>query len=115
VMAIITRYGWPGNIRELGNVIERAVALSPDGRMDVSVLPGNLLEFEPSPSESLSHLPGDGLDLEGLIEELEIGLIQQALERTGNSRKKSAVLLGLSTRSFRYRLQKYELDQDDDD
>ncbi|MFP6582700.1 MAG: sigma-54 dependent transcriptional regulator [Candidatus Hydrogenedentota bacterium] len=112
VMAILIKYDWPGNVRELGNVMERAVALSQKGQMEVTDLPANLLGFVPESNKVPTNLPADGLDLEELVEQLEIDLIQQALGRTNDSRKKSASLLGLSTRSFRYRLQKYELDGD---
>lgn len=112
VMAVLMKYDWPGNVRELGNVMERAVALSQEGYMEVADLPANLLSFVPESNKVPTVLPADGLDLEELVEQLEIDLIQQALRRTNDSRKKSASLLGLTTRSFRYRLQKYELDGD---
>ena len=81
--------------------------------MDTSVLPGSIVEHQGAAATTVNELPEDGLDLEKLIENVEIGLIQQALDRTNQSRKKSASLLGLTARSLRYRLQKYELDQDE--
>ncbi|MBN4046759.1 sigma-54-dependent Fis family transcriptional regulator [bacterium AH-315-P07] len=110
VMSILSAYRWPGNVRELGNIIERAVALSQDATLSENDLPENIRHFMPEPSEQITMLPDEGVVLETLVENLEIGLIQQALTATQNSRKKSAKLLGLTTRSFRYRLQKYGLE-----
>ena len=114
-MSVLAQYQWPGNVRELGNVIERAVALSHEGKVQVSDLPDNLANAAPDSRAPITELPESGTDLENLVEELEIGMIREALERTGHSRKRSAALLGLTTRSFRYRLQKYGLDGNSED
>ena len=95
-------YGWPGNIRELRNLIERAMLLQS----------GDLLEPEQFlPSESLAprlfDLPAEGIDLE----ELENDLVTQALERTGGNRTRAAELLGLTRHQIHYRLQKLRLDE----
>jgi len=109
-MNILTAYRWPGNVRELGNMIERAVALSENGTFEEQDLPESILNFMPEPTTQITRLPDTGIELETVVENLEIGLIQQALKRTNDSRKKSAALLELTTRSFRYRLQKYKLE-----
>jgi len=109
VMDVLRTYRWPGNVRELGNVLERAVALSANEVMDVHELPENIRQFIPEKTESITLLPDEGTNLEVLVENLEIGLIKQALEKNNQSQKKSAGLLGLSPRSFRYRLKKYDL------
>ncbi|MCH7909127.1 MAG: sigma-54-dependent Fis family transcriptional regulator [Candidatus Hydrogenedentes bacterium] len=106
---LLCAYPWPGNVRELGNVIERAVALCMSDTIDLSELPQNVREYVPGPSGAVTELPQQGVDLEGLIEEIEIKLIQEALSRTKHSQKKAAQLLGLTARSLRYRLQKYGL------
>ncbi len=106
---LLCSYPWPGNVRELGNVIERAVALCMSDVIDLSELPKNVREYVPSPSGAVTELPPQGVDLEGLIEDIEIKLIQEALSRTKHSQKKAALLLGLTPRSLRYRLQKYGL------
>ncbi len=100
-------YDWPGNIRELGNVIERALALCDADTIDVAELPQNITHYIPRSRASYSDLPPQGLDLEALIAEIEMKLIEQALARTRHSQKKAARLLGLTARSLRYRLQKY--------
>lgn len=103
-------YLWPGNVRELENTMERAVALCRASEIAVSDLPPNVANFVGKPKDNVSELPSGGLDLETLISDIEINLIQQALERSKHSQKRAATLLGLTPRSFRYRLQKYGLD-----
>jgi transcriptional regulator with PAS, ATPase and Fis domain len=83
--------------------------LSANEVMDVHELPENIRQFIPEKTESITLLPDEGTNLEVLVENLEIGLIKQALEKNNQSQKKSAGLLGLSPRSFRYRLKKYDL------
>lgn len=109
VMEVLTTYRWPGNVRELGNMLERAVALSTTKTIALNELPKNILQFMPEPVKHITELPEEGTDMEVLVENLEIGLIQQALRKTNHSQTKAAALLGLSTRSFRYRLKKYAL------
>jgi transcriptional regulator with PAS, ATPase and Fis domain len=94
-------YGWPGNIRELRNLIERAMLLQP----------GDLLAPEQYiPSESLAprlfELPPEGIDLE----DLELDLVTQALDRTGGNRTRAAELLGLTRHQIHYRIQKLRLE-----
>lgn len=113
--AAMTAYPWPGNVRELGNAIERALALCGGNRIERSDLPPNIRDFTPSQTSygglpASPILPPDGMDLEAHIAELEMVLIKQALERGRFSQKRAAEFLGLTTRSLRYRLQKYGLE-----
>jgi DNA-binding NtrC family response regulator len=88
-------YGWPGNIRELQNVIERAVILSA-GTIDASLLN---LETE-----------SDQRDLaEGLLKSNERELIRKTLEETDGNRRKAAEVLGISLRTLQYRIKEYGL------
>ena len=103
-------YTWPGNVRELENTIERAVALCRGTEIAGSDLPPNVANFVGKPDDGVSDLPSGGVDLETLISDIEVNLIQQALDRSKHSQKRAATLLGLTPRSFRYRLQKYGLD-----
>ncbi len=101
-------YAYPGNVRELENVVERAVALSRDGRIGEDALPPQLLR----PAESLGadRIPTDGANLEELVNEYERGLLREALRRSKGVKKRAAQILGVSFRSFRYRLEKLGLD-----
>lgn len=105
-------YKWPGNVRELRNVMERAVALNITGRIELGDLPPHIQDYIPEIRPAQTSLPEKGLDLEAVVSELEMTLINQALQRSKFSQKKAAQLLGLSPRSFRYRLQKYGIAAD---
>jgi two-component system response regulator PilR (NtrC family) len=108
-MEKLVDYDYPGNVRELENVIERAVALSRDGRIDVEVLPPTLVRVRiASPRE---RIPEEGVQLEDLLADYERGLLLEALEQCNGVKKRAAARLGVSFRSFRYRLEKLGLDQ----
>jgi two-component system, NtrC family, response regulator PilR len=108
-------YHYPGNVRELENIIERAAALE---HQDV-ILPESLPEFlglsaEAAAAPSAVGLPEQGMNLDATIEDVERRLITEALQRTKGVKKDAAELLGISFRSFRYRLTKLGLATDDD-
>jgi two-component system response regulator PilR (NtrC family) len=111
-MEALCRFPWSGNVRELQNLMERAVALCMADRIDLSDLPPNVQNYLGQPREALQELPQGGIDLENLVAEMETNLIRQALQQSRYSQKQAARLLGLTPRSLRYRLQKYELDAD---
>ena len=100
---ILKSYAWPGNVREIRNVIERAVLLSRGDRLtsDDLVLGRGNRQTEVGPFA----LPPNGMDLHKLEDEL----VRQALARAGNNQTKAAKLLGLSRDAFRYRLEKLGL------
>jgi DNA-binding NtrC family response regulator len=98
VHAAFARYDWPGNIRELQNIIERAVILS-SGRITVEDLP----ELVRRPVKQSA----DGAD--GRLQELERLSIIKALEQTGGNRRLAAERLGISKRTLQYRLKAYGL------
>jgi two-component system response regulator PilR (NtrC family) len=112
-MEKILAYAFPGNVRELENLIERAVALARGPVLDVDVLPGSVLERAPSaartPTPSLAA-PAAGKSLDEILASYERGLLAEALARAGGVKKRAARLLGISFRSFRYRLEKLGLD-----
>jgi two-component system response regulator PilR (NtrC family) len=107
-MQALVHHGFAGNVRELENIIQRAVALEDDDRVSSRALPPTLRPRSPSDSlqDASLQLPQDGVDLEGVVGELERKLIMQALQRTGGLKKEAAKLLGISFRSLRYRLDK---------
>ncbi|PLX85723.1 MAG: Fis family transcriptional regulator [Desulfuromonas sp.] len=111
-MRRILDYRWPGNIRELVNVIERCVVLGQSGELTEGALPPNLRgQGAPCP-EGLDALPETGLDLDDYLGKIEKDLLLKALDRSGGVRKKAAELLGISFRSIRYRLSKFGIDPD---
>jgi len=109
----LDNFRWPGNVRELENVLERAVALCRGDHIEVTDLPPYIRNYVHEPKPVLNDLPEGGLNLEEYIAELETNLIQQALKRGRYSQKRAAELLGLTTRSLRYRLQKYNLGEEE--
>ncbi|HYR02979.1 MAG TPA: sigma-54 dependent transcriptional regulator [Syntrophobacteria bacterium] len=114
---ILKNYNFPGNVRELENIIERSVALEASN----IVLPDSLTlsSFKQSQvrTDSLQApvtLPPEGLNLDQVLSQLEKDLLQQALARTRGAKQKAAELLGITFRSFRYRLAKLGLAGEDE-
>jgi len=107
-MQRILRYDFPGNVRELENLVERAVALSPSETIEPASLPPTILEGRERTART--QLPLEGTNLDGLVDDFERRLLREALLESGGVKKKAAQLLGISFRSFRYRLEKLDLD-----
>lgn len=105
----LERYDWPGNIRELENVIERAVALESSAAILPDSLPPQLRGLPSKNGQTMTQLPDAGFDLEAHVENMERDYIAQALKRAGGKQSKAAELLGMSFRSFRYYVKKYNL------
>jgi len=103
-----TNYRWPGNVRELENTIERLVILASGDVISVEHVPDSLKTSIPCPELVPSEIPETGLNMEELLENAERTLLRKALEKSGGVKTEAARLLGLSFRSFRHRLQKYE-------
>jgi two-component system, NtrC family, response regulator PilR len=108
-MALLQAYDWPGNIRELENVIERAVALEATPMVLPERLPAHIVDRAPKVAAAAAALPEAGFDLEEHVKGLEREFIAQALHRAGGVQVKAAELLGMSFRSFRYYAKKYNL------
>ncbi len=109
VMAKLMEYDFPGNVRELENLVERAVALSRDECIGVDALPPGLCERQ---QRDTPQIPSDGIDLDQVLADYERALLTQGLEQAGGVKKRAANLLGVTFRSFRYRLEKLGLDDD---
>jgi len=99
-------YSYPGNVRELENIVERAVALGEGDSLTVDLLPDEVLRAQAGGISAESAL-GKGQDLDSLLADYERRLIESALHQTGGNRTKAAEALGVSFRSLRYRLKKY--------
>jgi two-component system, NtrC family, response regulator PilR len=113
-MALLERYDWPGNIRELENVIERAVALERTPTILFESLPEQIrVTMAGTPAATAAgdvpELPAGGFDLERHVQSVERRYLAQALERAGGVQVRAAELLGMSFRSFRYYAKKYNL------
>lgn len=107
----LEQYDYPGNVRELENMIERAVTLADGPYIDVGDLPER--NTTKAPTEEATAFPDEGLDLDRVVADFERGIVEQAMEKAGGVRKRAAGLLGISFRSLRYRLAKLGLDSQD--
>ena len=107
-LAALVDYDFPGNVRELENLIERAATLEPGARITRASLPELTKKARPPAAAEggLSPIGEDGIDLERAVADFERDLINKALEQTQGVRKSAAKLLGISFRSLRYRLAK---------
>jgi two-component system response regulator PilR (NtrC family) len=106
-------YSFPGNVRELENMLERAVALAGSRVIGLGDFPQELSGTAGAPGGTLLELPEQGCNLDEVVNEVERRLITASLERTGGVRTAAAKLLGISFRSMRYRLAKLGLAEDE--
>ncbi|HEX9136019.1 MAG TPA: helix-turn-helix domain-containing protein, partial [Nitrospirota bacterium] len=94
--------------RELENTIERMVIMTANHTVSLENIPENIKSVQSSAELIATEIPDEGLEMEKLLENIEKNLLQKALEKSGGVKTEAAKLLGLSFRSFRHRLQKYE-------
>ena len=115
-MKLLLEYPFPGNVRELQNIIERAVNLETGEVISVESLPADIAEpvgDHDAGTEAVTGgvlsltVPKGGMDMEKAVEDYEKALIADALRKAGGVKVNAAKLLGLSFRSFRYKLGKY--------
>jgi two-component system response regulator PilR (NtrC family) len=105
-------YQFPGNVRELENIIERAVALGA-AEITLDLLPQQVLRFNRNHTalEEI-EIPSGGMDLDAYLAGIEKRFLLKALDRSGGVRKKAAEFLGMTFRSFRYKLAKHGLSEE---
>ncbi|MBI5374548.1 MAG: sigma-54-dependent Fis family transcriptional regulator [Candidatus Schekmanbacteria bacterium] len=105
-MELLCSYNWTGNVRELENAIERAVALA-DGKLITSRhLPPSILEQEPKRLNVPVELPDQGIDLNKVVKNIEQSLIKQALEKSNGVRSRAADLLHLNRTTLLEKMRK---------
>jgi two-component system response regulator PilR (NtrC family) len=115
-MEMLKKYEYPGNVRELENIIERTVALEGGA----TILPESLPPFVNTPSGrkmASSHeieIGDDGVDLDKVMGQIEKELLVKAIHHSGGVKKRAAKLLRITFRSMRYRVEKYSLGSVDD-
>jgi len=107
-MEAFLAYPWPGNIRELENLLERVAVLADDTDIRPQDLPEDILH--PAPERSPLDFSDDDLSVKRHGAELERVLIRRALERTGGNKTQAADLLELSPRALRYKIRDYGLE-----
>ena len=109
-LAMLEAHDWPGNIRELGNLIERVVLLSDDILVDAAALRRFMPAREPAPAAE--HTPASDIAADALVRDYQSAqshsalVLQEALQRHQGNQTRAAQSLGLTLRQFSYRLRK---------
>lgn len=114
-LRILMQYDYPGNVRELQNIIERSVALETSQELTAQNLKSYVDDQFPMKKKALDlEIPSEGIDLEKIVEDVERTLLLKALDRSKGIKKKAAELLHINFRSMRYRLEKYGLNHSEE-
>jgi two-component system response regulator HydG len=109
-MELLLRYDWPGNIRELENMIERAIVLCEGEQLDAQLFPIDERKVPRSNSAATLNVPPAGaITLDNALESIERAMIEDALAKSGGVKTKTAELLGIKTSALYYKLEKYGL------
>jgi two-component system, NtrC family, response regulator AtoC len=111
-LAQMKRYHWPGNIRELRNVIERGLVLCDGREIQLGHLPAELCDGTTTPSSTrppYADLSSGGTSLEDMVSQLERRLIEEALAKAQGNQTEAAEMLAISRDQLRYRMEKYGL------
>lgn len=117
VMQLLMKYDYPGNVRELENLIERTVALEAGN----TILPESLPPMVNTPSgrkmasSQEIEIGEEGIDLDKVVGQIEKEILIKAIHAAGGIKKRAAKLLNITFRSMRYRIEKYNLGSMDDE
>ena len=111
-MQALMEYGWPGNIRELENSIQRMLLLCDGDVLDAGCLPDQLRGGRPTAmtGEPPLDMAIEAFSIKRASEKLEREMIRKALEETGGNRTHAAKLLEISHRSLLYKLKEYAIE-----
>jgi len=107
-LRLLEAYPFPGNVRQLQNIVERAATLAESDQLGAETLPAALRGEAPAPTQGAPEL-GEAFSLERHLDEAERRYLLEALRRAEGVKTRAASLLGLTFRSFRYRLAKHGL------
>jgi two-component system response regulator PilR (NtrC family) len=114
-LSMLARYDFPGNVRELENMIERSVSTATTNIILPDSLALSTYKRTRKTADETKLLPADiaasDFDLDAVLAEVEQGYLLKALEMSGGVKQKAAELLGISFRSFRYRLEKLGIEK----
>jgi len=111
-LEFLWNYQFPGNVRELENIIERSVALGAC-QITLDMLPQQVLRFHRSQEKLYQvEIPSEGMDLDRFLDSIEKKYLLKALEKSGGVKKHAADLLGMTFRSFRYKLSKHGMEEE---
>ncbi len=113
----LLNYNWPGNIRELENLIEKLITLETNEYLTTKYIGNeNINDFEDIKSDITTQINNDEIifpiELDKIVENLEKKYIKLALEETNGKKQEAAKLLGITFRSFRYRISKYNIEKE---
>jgi DNA-binding NtrC family response regulator len=115
-LELLQAYEWPGNVRQMANVVERMVILRGEGVLEVQDVPQRVrLGDRPlAKQQTGSVLPAQGIDLRAMLEDLETSMLRQALARTRGNKNRAAALLRLNRTTLVEKLKKRGLGQSDE-
>jgi DNA-binding NtrC family response regulator len=112
VLSALESYNYPGNVRELENIIERAIVIAPANEITLDCLPPEVRHHEPYAYkiDETSYLEtSDEIDFYEAVKQFEIKLIREALEKTGGNQSRAARLLRLNVTTLNSKIQAYNL------
>jgi len=124
-LAALQQYNWPGNIRELANLVERLTILYPDTIIDLDNLPAKFTSgsdnasgsfgaaTQTKPMPTLAELPQQSIDLKTYLSDLELGLIKQALKQANGVVARAAKHLNIRRTTLVEKMRKYGISRDD--